>query len=153
MKPDVTVRTARLEDMKSVYPLAQEMATSFEVQENSFKDSYEEILSEECSVCLVAEKERKVIGYLIGFDHKAFYANGRVSWVEEIFVTPENRNEDIGRELMNSFEGWCVERNSRLIGLATRRASEFYKALDYEESATFFRKIIPQQAAGGDATR
>ena len=31
--------------------------------------------------------------------------------------------------------------------------SKIEEALDYEESATFFRKIIPQQAAGGDATR
>ncbi|EMF91272.1 hypothetical protein LEP1GSC005_1843 [Leptospira santarosai str. ST188] len=43
---------------------------------------------------------------------------------------------------MTSFEEWGKNRGSKLIGLATRRAKDFYLALGYEESALFFRKLL-----------
>ena len=33
-----------------------------------------------------------------------------------------------------------------LIALATRRAAPFYRALGYEESAAYFRKVLADQA-------
>jgi len=35
-----------------------------------------------------------------------------------------------------------VTRGNRLVGLATRRAAALYKALGYEESAVYFRKLL-----------
>ena len=32
-----------------------------------------------------------------------------------------------------------------LVALATRRAAPFYRAAGYEESATYFRKVLPGQ--------
>ena len=69
----------------------------------------------------------------------AFYANGRVTWVEEIIVQPDLRGQGIGRALMQDIEGWADARGSRLVALATRRAAEFYKALGYAESAAQVR--------------
>jgi len=34
---------------------------------------------------------------LLGFDHHTFYANGRVSWVEEIMVSEDYRRRGVGR--------------------------------------------------------
>ena len=142
MKPNLTIRIAQSEDCLSVFPLAKEMATSFEVERECFEKSFHEILGDPSAICLVAEQNEEIIGYLIGFDHRAFYANGRVSWVEEVFVKETDRKRGTGKSLMERFEKWCIERKSKLIGLATRRASSFYEAIDYEESATFYRKII-----------
>ena len=142
MNSNITIRSARKEDCLSVFPLAKEMATSFEVERTFFEESFHEVLEDESSTCLVAEQKEGIIGYLIGFDHRAFYANGRVSWVEEIFVKDEFRKDGIGNNLMAVFEQWCLDRNSKLIGLATRRASQFYNAIGYEESAIFFRKRL-----------
>lgn len=36
----------------------------------------------------------------------------------------------------------AIERGSKLVALATRRASDFYKAVGYDESATYFKKIL-----------
>lgn len=143
MNPNLTIRIAQTEDCLLVFPLAKEMATSFEVERECYERSFHEILRDPAAICLVAEKNEEIIGYLIGFDHRAFYANGRVSWVEEIFVKETDRKKGIGKSLMDGFEEWCIERGSKLVGLATRRASRFYEAIDYEESATFYRKIIP----------
>jgi GNAT superfamily N-acetyltransferase len=89
-----------------------------------------------------AARDGTVLGYCLGFDHMAFYANGRVAWVEEIVVRPEWRRSRLGARLMTAFEDWARSRGARLVALATRRAAPFYTALGYEESATYFRKLL-----------
>jgi len=91
---------------------------------------------------LIAEEQGDVLGYLLGFDHETFFANGRVSWVEEVMVREDRRREGIGETLMERFEEWAKSRDSKLVALATRRASPFYMAIGYEDSATYFRKLI-----------
>jgi hypothetical protein len=44
--------------------------------------------------------------------------------------------------LMRGFEAWARARECRLVSLATRRASAFYAAIGYEESAVYFRKLL-----------
>jgi len=94
------------------------------------------------SCLLVAERSGTLVGYLLGFDHFTFFANGRVSWVEEVEVHSSFRRKGIGRALMAGFEEWAASRGSRFVALATRRAARFYAALGYEESATYFRKPL-----------
>jgi hypothetical protein len=43
---------------------------------------------------------------------------------------------------MELIEGKALERGSKLVALATRRASDFYKAIGYEESASYFKKTL-----------
>jgi hypothetical protein len=43
---------------------------------------------------------------------------------------------------MQDFERWAAERGAKLVALATRRAAPFYQALGYQESATYFRKLL-----------
>ena len=43
---------------------------------------------------------------------------------------------------MTAFEKWSAGRGAKLVALATRRAAEFYRAMGYEESATYFRKLM-----------
>ncbi len=80
MNPDLVFRSALPEDSSLVFALAKAMETSFEVDKDSFDLSLDEILKDPSAICIVAEKEEEIVGYLIGFDHRAFYANGRVSW-------------------------------------------------------------------------
>lgn len=86
--------------------------------------------------------KNEIVAYCLAFDHYAFYANGRVTWVEEIMVREDLRRKGIGKDLMESVEQWAVIRESKLIGLATRRAASFYNEIGYDESAIFFRKMI-----------
>ena len=90
----------------------------------------------------MAEADGEVVGYVLGFDHLTFFANGRVAWMEEIMVGESLRRQGIGRILMEAFEAWATEREAKMVALATRRAADFYEALDYEESATYFRKRL-----------
>jgi GNAT superfamily N-acetyltransferase len=79
---------------------------------------------------------------VLGFEHLTLFANGRVAWVEELMVDESLRRQGLGRQLMDAFTEWVRSRHCRLVALATRRAAPFYQALGYEESATYFRKLL-----------
>jgi len=74
--------------------------------------------------------------------HLTFYANGPVATVAEILLSPTVRGTGVGRMLMAAFEGWAVSQGCAVVALATRRAAPFYRALGYEESASYFRKTV-----------
>lgn len=136
------VRPAEARDREAVFALAKAFATSFVIERCAFETSYGAVLQSSEALVLLAEEKQRVVGYLLGFDHDTFYANGRVAWVEEIMVAEEVRRHGIGRQLMAHFEAWAKARQARLVGLATRRAAGFYRQLGYEESAVFFRRLL-----------
>jgi hypothetical protein len=43
---------------------------------------------------------------------------------------------------MRALERWAAVQGCALVALATRRAAPFYRAVGYEESATYFRKVL-----------
>lgn len=136
------VRAAVAADAGAVAELARGLASSFEFSTERFHLSYPALLAAEDACLLVAVSGTRHLGYLLGFDHLTFYANGRVAWAEEVFVRDECRGTGVGRSLMDAFETWAGRRGCTLVALATRRAAPFYKALGYEESAVYFRKIL-----------
>lgn len=135
------IRMATQEDATPVYRLAKDFATSFVVQERAFAHAFRTLLAEPNAYLAVAVDE-DIVGYLLGFDHYTFFANGRVAWVEEITVRQDCRRQGIGWQLMQAFESWAHARQAKLVALATRRAAPFYQAIGYEESATYFRKLL-----------
>ena len=136
------IRQATLADSDQIFSLAEAFAASFDPTKEAFEKSLKHLFDDDSALINVALLKGKIIAYCLAFDHYAFYADGRVTWVEEIMVKEELRGSGVGRTLMDSVETWAASRKSKLIGLATRRASAFYKAIGYEESAVFFRKLI-----------
>jgi GNAT superfamily N-acetyltransferase len=100
------------------------------------------LLASDGACLLLAVNRQEYLGYLLGFRHLTFYANGPVAWVEEIVVRGHDRGRGIGRALINAFEQWAADQGCVLVALATRRAAPFYRAVGYEESATYFRKVL-----------
>lgn len=154
-----TIRLAQLSDAKALLRLAQGLATSFVVDPQAFDIALPEILSDSSSYLAVAvhdcdnwagevePKERsiavsEIVGYVLGFHHFTFYANGRVAWVAEIVVHEAFRRRGIGTLLMQSFEAWTASQDAKLVALSSRRAVPFYQALGYEESARYLRKFL-----------
>jgi GNAT superfamily N-acetyltransferase len=136
------IRLARDGDAEAVLALAKPFATSFVVDERAFHHAFPKLLASPQAHLAVAETAQRLVGYVLGFEHYTFFANGRVAWVEEIMVSEASRRQGIGQLLMQEFEAWAAARGCKLVALATRRAAAFYQALGYEESATYFRKLL-----------
>jgi GNAT superfamily N-acetyltransferase len=140
------VRPAEAGDADAVADLAAGLAQSFPFSRTRFGLSYPALLADDDACLLLAVDGKDRLGYLLGFRHLTFYANGPVGWVEEVFVRGQDRTRGVGRALMSAFEQWAAVRDCAMIALATRRAAPFYRALGYEESAVYFRKILHDQA-------
>ena len=140
------IRRARAGDADGVAGLAADLSMSFEFSAESFRASYPALLAAEDACLLLAVHGCESLGYLLGFRHLTFYANGPVGWVEEMIVRHQDRGQGIGKVLMNAFEQWAAEQGCALVALATRRAAPFYHALGYAESATYFRTVLVNQA-------
>ena len=138
----ISIRKATADDADALFGLAKEFATSFVPDRTAFEVALADIISTDGANLSVAEVNDEVVGYCLGFDHYTFYANGRVAWVEEITVKEPARGRGVGKVLMENFEEWSGVRGSMLVALATRRAASFYRSIGYEESATFFRKLL-----------
>ncbi len=138
----LSIRAARKSDAGSLFPIVVEFATSFLPQRDAFEPAFHRRLADQDACVLVAEVDGRLVGYLLGFEHLTLFANGVVSWVEEISVAASFRRNGVGRALMTKIEAWAASRGSRMVALATRRAAEFYSALGYEESASYFRKVL-----------
>ena len=138
----ILIRLATPADSPTLFSLARDFATSFIVERAAFDRAVAELLHMPDAFLAVAEEDGIVLGYVLTFDHVTLYANGRVAWVEEIAVAEAHRGRGVGRRLMKAAEAWAVSQEAKLIALATRRAAGFYRALGYEESATYFRKPL-----------
>jgi GNAT superfamily N-acetyltransferase len=141
------VRRAEPGDIDGVAALATELALSFAFSPERFRVSYPALLAADGACLLLAvdglaADGGEYAGYLLGFRHLTFYANGPVGWVEEIVVRGRDRRRGIGRLLMEAFEGWAAGEGCALVALATRRAAPFYRDLGYQESAAYFRKLL-----------
>lgn len=138
----IQVRQAQTADAEAIALLAAELAQSFTFERNKFDLAYPQLLAAPDACLLLAAEGDQCLGYLLGFRHLTFYANGPVGWVEEVLVQGEHRGRSIGRDLMSEFERWAAGQGCALVALATRRAAPFYRALGYQESATYFRKLL-----------
>lgn len=142
MSIEPKLRRAEIGDEARLLSLVQEFVASFELEPDSYKKSFHRLVRNESAFVMVAEADGQLVGYILGFVHDTFYANGPVAWVEEIMVHSEHRRTGLGGHLMDSFESWCKSRRAILSALATRRASKFYEAIGYEESATYYRRLL-----------
>ena len=142
------VRLADANDAEAVADLAAGLARSFAFSRSRFRVSYPALLAADGACLLLAVDGPRRLGYLLGFEHLTFYANGPVAWVEEVFVRDQDRGRGVGRVLMSAFEQWAAVRDCTLVALATRRAAPFYRALGYEESAVYLRKVLDGGPAG-----
>jgi GNAT superfamily N-acetyltransferase len=139
---DTLIRRATQSDADAVWPLARDFATSFTLDRAAFDETFPVLVSRPDSLLLVATRRGDPVGYLLASARLTFHARGHVCWVEEVMVAADQRRRGIGRGLLGEAERWASELGSTYICLASRRAGDFYLALDYEDSATFYRKTL-----------
>jgi ribosomal protein S18 acetylase RimI-like enzyme len=141
----ITIRTAGPADDDAIGAIARSLSATLRFDSAAFHGNFPKVLAN--AMLLVAEESGRVIGYLLGYKHLTFWANGVVWWVEELAVAEEFRGKGAGRKLMGAFEAACFQSGGSLVSLATRRAAAFYRAIGYEEAAVYFRKFPDSRPA------
>ncbi|MGI8450898.1 MAG: GNAT family N-acetyltransferase [Streptosporangiaceae bacterium] len=96
----VQIRAARTGDAGAVAGLAGEPAPSFPFSRDQFDPAYPALAGSEDACLLVAAGDGECLGYVLGFRHLTFYANGPVGWVEELLVRQEHQGRGLGRRLL-----------------------------------------------------
>jgi GNAT superfamily N-acetyltransferase len=138
----IQIRRATAADADTIWPLTREFATSFTPDRETFDAAFAALVARDDAFLAVGTTASGAIGYVLAVAHPTLFANAPVVWVEELMVSEVERRSGIGRALMDAVETWARDRGAAYVSLATRRASEFYLALGYDESAVFFRKML-----------
>jgi GNAT superfamily N-acetyltransferase len=136
------VRRATIGDEFKLFALVSLFPTPTPPSRETFAEALRTKLRDPDAFLAVAELDGELVGYVAGDAHETFYAGGKVAWVDEILVAEHSRRQGIGRALMAEFEAWAENGRCRLIGLATRRAAEFYEELGFEDSAGYFKRYL-----------
>lgn len=108
MKEKATIRKMTFADVISVHALASK-EERFQVSGQASFWSYEQLNSwteSEVDVCLVAEEDGKVIGFVLSQYHKP---TGKAT-IENLFVQEGCRDKGIGRELFVKCS-WALKEN------------------------------------------
>jgi predicted N-acetyltransferase YhbS len=143
--PDLsmTIRLAATTDADDVWRLVQDFASTSRPERESFDLTFRSLVEAPHTLVLVAEHSPgSVVGYLLAHSRATFLANGPVAWVEEVMVAELARRQGVGQALMFEVEAWAESQGAANVSLASRRASDFYLALGYEDAATFFKKHL-----------
>lgn len=139
----LTIRLAASTDADDVWRLVQVFAPTFHPEREAFDPTFRSLVEAPQTLVLVAEQSAgSVVGYLLAHCRATFLANGPVAWVEEVMVAEPARRQGVGQALMIEVESWAESQGAAYVSLASRRASDFYLALGYEDAATFFKKHL-----------
>lgn len=139
----MTVRLAAVTDAGDVWDLVQDFATTFRPEREAFDLTFRSLLEASGTLVLVAEQRGgSVAGYLLAHCRATFLANGPVVWIEEVMVAEQARRQGVGQALMIEAESWAQSQGAAYASLASRRAGDFYLALAYEDTATFYKKPL-----------
>lgn len=141
--PRPIIRAAGAGDPDAVFALARALAITVPIDRPGFDRGFAAVAATDGAHLLVADLGGRVVGYLLGFLHPTFYANGPVAWVEELAVHEAVRRRGVGARLMAAFEARASDGGARLVALATTRAGAFYTAIGYARHADYFRKHLP----------
>ena len=138
-----TIRAAAALDASPLFELVRGFPTPTPTPPKPEQFSKALSLPDPSSGLLVAEHERRLVGYVSGYCHTTFYAGGPVASVDELLVVEPLRGTGIGRQLMDAFEQWARDRQCVLVSLATRGAAAFYERRGYTSEAATTRSTSP----------
>jgi GNAT superfamily N-acetyltransferase len=136
------IRSAAASDRSALFELVRAFPTPTPPDSEQFSTTLEAKLPDPSSCLLVAEQERRLVGYVSGYCHATFYAGGVAAWVDELLVLEPFRGTGVGRQLMDAFEKWANDRQSVLVSLATRGAAAFYEHRGYTSKTGYYKKYL-----------
>ena len=144
----VEVRSATSDDAERVFEMVDDFATSYRPDRAAFEQSYRVIAAREESELLVADDDDGIIGYLLAADMPTLFANGPVTKLLELYVSPGSRRSGVASMLVRQAVRHAGDRGSVEVTVPTRRARNFYLAVGFEPTAEYFKLKLGQDGSG-----
>ncbi len=145
MKPDFSIRKATPTDLKEVQRLNyalfvkeyreydQTLNTRFPFTKRSKQYFLRRTTKPLAGILIVAESNKKIVGYLCGGlqKRKPSRSRARYAELENMYVKKEFRSRGIGAALIKVFIRWCRGRRIKYVSVITssknQRAHKFYR--------------------------
>ena len=102
------------------------------------KDLFKSFIKKSPKTCLVAEKNGKVAGFIIGFIKEWSFGVERSGWIEMIEVDPKQMGEGIGKNLGEALIKYFKERGIKEVYTTLNWDSgdliAFFKSIGFDKS-------------------
>jgi len=99
------------------------------------------------SVCYVAEHDGQIVGFVVGAISTSEIWEGKAGDIEELFVVPSARRQQIGTRLVEAVTGWLSAKGAGVMRVQSANdatgAREFWAALGWEGDMTHYSKYAP----------
>lgn len=143
---DLNIRKAKIGELKIVQDLNSELFTSEGPRDKYMnhkwpyeegKEYFSKRITDDGSVCLVAEINNQIVGYLAGtiMDVESWRPVKRTE-LENMFVKAEFRSQGVGAKLVEEFIRWGKEKGvqrSLVVAYATNeQAIKFYQKMGFD---------------------
>ena len=112
------IRPATIDDLETIISLNHDLF-AHEHQFNSTynlhwpqspsgRDYFQKRLTQDNAICLIAEKNNQVVGYLVGFiDTYSFRSHNPILEIENMLVIDTHRRQTIGTKLIQELKAWA----------------------------------------------
>ncbi len=143
---DVQVRTAELSDLDAIvelnYALFQQDAgqrdpyTNLDWTHEEGNEHFAHHITAESSLCLVAELDSRIVGYLAGYLRQASSMRPiRTAELGSVFVLGDVRSQGVGQELAEPFMQWSGEQKAQRVSVTAYASNDgairFYRRLGF----------------------
>ena len=141
---NIQIRHATPSDYENVIALYADFVNQPDRYKNLGNDSYHRAIKQPNHFMLLAEDDKRIIGF-ITFSIRVVIRYPRpIVEVEEFYVVPDLRREGIGTMLKNKVITYAKKKNCQYIFIASSKdripAHKFYKTMNFDEYAFHYRR-------------
>ena len=137
---DVIVRPMKEKDIGQAADIHRKVVRKSPDQEINYEieDLFESFIKKSPKTCIVAEKNNKVVGFIIGGIKEWSFGVERSGWIEMIEVDPKFMGEGIGTILGEALIKYFKEENLKEVYTTVKWDSSdliaFFKSVGYDKS-------------------
>ncbi|MGW0421382.1 N-acetyltransferase family protein [Streptomyces sp. NPDC003015] len=154
-EPETTVRPATVPDADAVFRLLTDFATTYRPDPDRFTTvTFPEVLraaAEGRAEFLVADRNTQVIGYAYAARMPTLFAGGTVLELLELAVDTPLRGRGTGSRLVRAMQDRARHAQDVEMTVPTRRAADFYRRLDFTDTATYLKWPSPPRPSQSPA--
>ena len=138
---DITVRSMIKKDIKQAADIHRKVIREGlgHVTDYSIEDLFESFIDKSPKTCFVAEKEKKVAGFIIGGIKEWGFGVERSGWIEMIEVDPKLMGEGIGKALGESLINFFIKKGITQVYTTLKWDSAdliaFFKSIGFDKSS------------------